>query len=195
MPDLTLDPAFRIRRATLDDCAHLAEIGRETFADSFGADNTPEDMAAYLSGAFGAERQRVELAEPDSAFLLLEAGGTTAGYARIRRVPAPASVPYHRPMEIVRFYARKAWIGKGVGARLMQACLDAARDEGCDGTWLAVWDRNARAIAFYEKCGFRRVGTQSFRLGADLQRDLVMARALQPSAGPAAGATPSPSAR
>lgn len=41
--------------------------------------------------------------------------------------------------------------------------------------WLGVWERNGRAISFYGKCGFRRVGAQEFRVGGELHRDLVMA--------------------
>jgi hypothetical protein len=41
-----------------------------------------------------------------------------------------------------------------------------------------VWERNARAIAFYVKCGFRDVGSQPFLVGSDLQTDRVMARVI-----------------
>ena len=47
-----------------------------------------------------------------------------------------------------------------------------------DLIWLGVWEQNPRAIAFYTKWGFVEVGAQTFRLGSDLQRDLVMAREL-----------------
>jgi len=39
-----------------------------------------------------------------------------------------------------------------------------------------VWERNSRAIAFYEKWKFRVVGEQAFLLGTDVQKDLLMAR-------------------
>ncbi len=183
MPDATPGPGFRLRRATAADSELLAALGRETFADSFGADNTPADMAAYLAGAFGPAIQGAELAVPGSWFLILEADAEPVGYARVRRVTPPEEVPGRRPMEIVRFYARKPWIGKGVGSRLMQCCLQEAADEGCDSVWLAVWEENARAIAFYERWGFRRVGVKDFLLGADLQHDLVMARMIEDAPG------------
>jgi ribosomal protein S18 acetylase RimI-like enzyme len=41
--------------------------------------------------------------------------------------------------------------------------------------WLSVWGRNLRAIAFYEKHGFRRVGRQDFRMAGELHCDMVMA--------------------
>jgi len=47
--------------------------------------------------------------------------------------------------------------------------------------WLDVWERNSRAIAFYRKWGFVKVGTQDFRLGEDVQHDLLMARDVEDS--------------
>jgi diamine N-acetyltransferase len=44
--------------------------------------------------------------------------------------------------------------------------------------WLAVWERNLRAQAFYRKCGFEDCGAQDFMLGRDRQIDRVMVRAL-----------------
>ena len=56
----------------------------------------------------------------------------------------------------------------------MDACLATAREWEADLLWLGVWEHNPRAIAFYEKRGFRAIGAQEFLLGADRQRDLVM---------------------
>jgi ribosomal protein S18 acetylase RimI-like enzyme len=43
-----------------------------------------------------------------------------------------------------------------------------------------VNSENAKAIRFYEKAGFRKVGTKSFRLGSTVEHDFVMERPLQP---------------
>lgn len=171
---MALEPTLRY--ATAADNQLLAEIGRETFADTFGPDNTPEDMAAYLAGAFGPEQQARELADPAARFFIAEAGAEPVGFCHLVFGPAPAGVGGARPMEIARIYARRAWQGQGVGARLMRAALDEAAQAGCDVVWLGVWERNPRAIAFYQRWGFVEVGAQTFRLGSDLQRDLVLAR-------------------
>lgn len=156
----------------------LAEIGAETFYDSFAAENTPENMAAYLTESFSPEKQAHELADPASKFLIAESEGMTVGYARLKFGQAPSAIVGRSPMEITRFYARKPWIGKGVGAQLMQACLREAKQARCEIVWLDVWERNPRAIAFYRQWGFVEVGTQVFQLGDDPQRDLLMAKAV-----------------
>jgi ribosomal protein S18 acetylase RimI-like enzyme len=51
-----------------------------------------------------------------------------------------------------------------------------ARDAGHRTLWLGVWERNARAIAFYEQWGYAAVGEHLFRLGSNDQRDLIMER-------------------
>ena len=168
--------ALRVRDATPGDNVLLAEVGAETFRDSFGPDNTPENIAAYLAQSFSPEKQARELADAASRFLIAELEGEVVGYARLHFGPAPEAVRAARPMEIGRFYARKTWIGQGVGARRMQACLDEAARAGCDVVWLDVWSLNPRAIAFYERWGFVTVGTAVFLLGDDPQHDLIMAR-------------------
>jgi ribosomal protein S18 acetylase RimI-like enzyme len=176
--------AITIRRATADDNWLLAEIGARAFGDTFGPDNTPENMAAYLAGAFSPERQAAELAEAGSLFLIAEADGQTAGYARLREGGPEAVTAGRHPIELVRLYALKDFIGRGVGAALMAACLAQAARRGGDTLWLDVWEHNPRARAFYARWGFAEIGTQTFRLGDDVQTDILMAR---PVAGGAAG--------
>ncbi len=165
-----------IRLATSHDAERLTQIGKETFSDTFEADNTPENMAAYLASAFGREIQAKELDDPNSVYLIAEMEGETVGYARLVDGHVPPEVTGNHPVELARIYARKAWLGHGVGAALMQASLEQARTMGADTLWLGVWERNPRAIAFYQKWGFVKTGTQTFRLGDDPQTDWVMQR-------------------
>jgi ribosomal protein S18 acetylase RimI-like enzyme len=58
----------------------------------------------------------------------------------------------------------------------MQRCLVEAAARARRTIWLGVWERNARAIGFYQRWHFTIVGSQSFQLGTDRQNDRVMAR-------------------
>jgi diamine N-acetyltransferase len=174
----TTTPRFAIRQATAADGSLLAELGARTFRDAFAADNTPENMEAYLQGAFSPNLQQAELAEEGSVVLIAEAGRDKIGYARLRQGGIPGRITGRLPIEVVRFYSTNEWIGKGVGSALMVACLEEAARLGCDVIWLDVWEHNPRAISFYGKWGFRTVGSQPFRLGEDIQTDLLMQRAV-----------------
>ncbi|MGH2606817.1 MAG: GNAT family N-acetyltransferase, partial [Anaerolineales bacterium] len=125
-----------IRRAAVQDNVLLSELGAETFAEAFGAQNTPEDMQLYLASSFSPDIQAAELSDPSTTFLIAEVGSEAVGYARLRQGESPAAIRASHPIEIVRFYARSRWIGRRVGAALMQECLSEAHARGCDVIWL-----------------------------------------------------------
>lgn len=170
-----------IRHATPTDAILLAEIGVETFSDTFAAQNTPENMAAYLAASFSPEIQAAELAEAGSVFLIAEREGEAVGYARLKGGSTEIGVTGSYPVELVRIYTRTQWLGQGFGAGLMQACITEAARIGGDVLWLGVWERNPRAIRFYQKWGFVRVGTHVFQMGDDPQTDWIMVRDLPPA--------------
>lgn len=167
-----------IRRADASDAELLAELGAQTFTETFAADNRPEDMAAYLASAFTSARLAEELADPRAIFLIAEIEGRAGAYAKLQAGDAPACVTQDAPVELVRLYAARAWLGRGVGQELMRACIEEARRGAHRTVWLGVWERNWRAQAFYRKWGFREVGSHVFMLGKDVQTDLLMERAL-----------------
>jgi len=167
-----------IRRGTLADAALLSELGARTFSETFAADNTPEDLAAYIATWFNVAQQTSELEDPASIFLVAEVDGRAAGYAKLHDGEPEKGVEGANPIELVRLYVSRDWLGRGVGEQLMRACIDAARQAGHETIWLGVWERNARAQAFYRKWDFRTVGEHMFQLGSDLQRDLLMERTL-----------------
>ena len=166
------------RRASIIDAPLIAEFGRQTFATSFGADNTAEDMEKYLSANFSIDHIQNQLSDQASTFILAFEQGKPVGYAMLYAGQAPPPVTGPRPVELVRIYVDTAIISKGYGSMVMRTCLEEARQGGFETIWLGVWEKNQRAIRFYEKWGFQQVGTIAFLLGDDLQTDFVMARRL-----------------
>ena len=171
-----------IRQASAGDAELLAELGARTFCETFAADNSPENMASYLASAFGPAMQAAELAEPESLFLIAEVDGIAAGYAKLKPGTPPPDVTGEKPIELVRLYVSREWLGRRVGAALMRACIDEAKRQGHHTLWLGVWEHNDRARSFYSKWSFRDVGTHIFQLGADPQTDILMERSIEESA-------------
>ncbi|HEY0547169.1 MAG TPA: GNAT family N-acetyltransferase [Pyrinomonadaceae bacterium] len=172
------NPTLNIRRARIEDAKLLAELGAQTFAETFTEGNAPEDMAAYLAASFNVEKLAEELTDPLSIFFIAEAEGQAAGYAKIHAGEALEGVEGQKAIELVRLYVSRKWLGRGVGQALMQRCIDEARERGFQIIWLGVWERNRRAQAFYRKWNFCEVGEHIFQLGSDPQRDILMQRAI-----------------
>ncbi len=149
-------------------------MGARTFYDAFAKDNTPEDIALYLEKSFSPEIQLAQLSDPGVLFLIVESDDAPLGYAKLNLNRDRNSEKNAKTLELERIYAERGHIGTGVGGTLMQACIDEARQRGCDSIWLGVWEKNQRAIEFYRKWGFKEIGKQIFTLGNDPQGDFIM---------------------
>ena len=171
---------IQFRRAGKADAAALSEFAARIFSETFAADNTPENMEILLADRFGVRQQTAELIHPEIVTIVVEEAGRMIAYTQIRRIEPPDCVTGEAPVELGRFYVDGPWQGRGLAQRLMAAARDAARGLGGRTFWLAVWEHNRRAIAFYEKCGFRDVGVKDFWLGSDQQNDRVMVTELAP---------------
>ena len=170
-----------IRPATIGDAPALSRLGALTFRETFEEGNAPEDLERYLAEAFTPDRQAAEIADPAGVVLLAEQGSGSeeralVGYAHLASGEVPDAVRGPAPLELKRIYVTRAWQGQGVAQALMNASLDAARARGAQTLWLGVWERNPRAVAFYAKYGFTRVGEHTFMLGSDAQTDWLLAR-------------------
>ena len=172
MPDIT------IRQATADDAKVLTDLAYTTFWDAFAhhPKNAPDDLNHYMRQAFSLEQTTAELTDVKSIFLIAEIEGEAAGYSKIIIDSIEDGITAERPVELNRLYSHQQFLGRGIGQALMDACFERAREDGCDVMWLGVWEFNPRAQRFYEKNGFRVVGSHVFQLGEDAQTDVLMQR-------------------
>lgn len=167
---------IHIRPATIDNAKALTDLAYTTFWDAFAhhPKNAPDDLNHYMRQAFSLEQTLKELGDENSVFLIAELDGEPAGYAKLITDTIEEGITAERPIELNRLYAHQQFLGKGIGQALMDACFERARANDHDVMWLGVWEFNPRAQRFYEKNGFRVVGSHVFQLGEDPQTDLLM---------------------
>jgi GNAT superfamily N-acetyltransferase len=72
---------------------------------------------------------------------------------------APLGFHFVRDRELNQLYVTREARGAGVAAALIVDAEARLRDAGVEVAWLACAIANDRAARFYEKCGWRRVGT------------------------------------
>lgn len=179
---ITVDPTRHqaLYDAVPADAAALAEFAARTFFESFAADNTSEDMRRHLESAFSADKQLREIEDPNiDTLILTDDNARWIGFAQLRARSVSEGVPQQDSIELWRFYVDKSWHGQGVAAALMAGVKLRAKRRGASTLWLGVWERNARAQAFYRKHGFGKVGNKVFVVGSDPQTDDVMLCNLQ----------------
>jgi diamine N-acetyltransferase len=173
-----------IRPATVDDAAALATLGERTYRDTFAAYNDPDDMEAFVAATFSESLQRAELFDVNRTFFVAESGGALVAFAHLVRGAVPECIADTSAVELLRFYVDSRWHGTGLAQRLMERCLEHVRASKTKTLFLGVWERNPRAIRFYEAQGYQIVGRHIFMVGSDPQQDYYMSRSLIDRARP-----------
>ena len=156
----------------------IADLSRDTFYETFASENSEDDMEKFMKEQFTKGKLMMEVGRKEFLFYLAKFGGEPAGYLKLRIDSKPKGLPSSRPLEIARIYVKKIFIGKKIGAALMDKAIEVAKEKGNDVLWLGVWERNETALAFFNKYGFEKFGDTDFLLGNDLQRDWLMMKRL-----------------
>jgi GNAT superfamily N-acetyltransferase len=164
-----------LRFATVEDAAALAAFAAQAFTDTYRDLDDAQEIADYVAEHFQPEVVAGVIRDPACTTLLAWVGGQLAGYAILRDAPAPSCVTGPAPLELWRIYLGAGFIGQGLGALLMAEVHAQARRRGAHTLWLGVYDRNVRAVAFYERFGFVQVGGKEFLFGGRLYVDPIYA--------------------
>ena len=169
---------LKIKIATSSDLDTVQQIGRQTFTETFAASNTAEDLREYLQQAFSSTRLRQELEDTHVTYYLAMLDEQTIGYLKVNTGPAQTDLQEADALEIQRIYVLADYHGTPVGRQLLAKAIQVAREKKVSFVWLGVWEKNPRAIRFYEKNGFVPFDQHTFLLGADKQTDILMKRIL-----------------
>ena len=172
--------AIHIRRCSAADADALALIGQATFLETFAGVLAGPAIIAHCKAAHATELYREWLQNPLCAIWIAEvaAGGAPVGFM----VVAPAQLPLadlsHEDVELKRIYLLSKFHGSGTGSAFISEALRHAGKVKAARLLLGVYSKNQAAIGFYERNGFRQLGTRKFNVGGQDYDDFIMGRAL-----------------
>ncbi|WP_409291023.1 GNAT family N-acetyltransferase [Peribacillus sp. SCS-37] len=169
---------IQVKKCTIEDLHTLQEISCETFQDTFGPQNSPQNMKAYLEKSFNLNQIEKELSERSSAFYFAYAGGELAGYLKVNAGEAQTEGMGDDSLEIERIYIKQSFQRQGIGRCLISKAEETAAEQNKKKIWLGVWEKNENAIAAYSRLGFIKTGAHSFYMGDEEQTDFILTKAL-----------------
>jgi ribosomal protein S18 acetylase RimI-like enzyme len=163
------------RTAKAGDAEALAYLGAATFMATFAFDHPGQPMMEHLRQEHSAAYYAAALRDPATDILIGETPlGAPVGYAMITPPSHPA-LQQEDDIELKRIYLLGPWQGGGHGKDLLNLVFAVAEKRGAKRLLLSVYEKNARAIGFYQRAGFAAIGETIFMVGPVPFRDLVYA--------------------
>ena len=165
-----------IRPASLADVDDLRSLGAATFRETYRTISDPREVDEYAREHFTEAKVAAWFSRPCARTLLAFVGESPVGYAHVRSAKVPACVSDRKAVELSRLYLLASAQGSGVGGALIAAAIAEIAALGGETVWLGAYERNVKALAFYARRGFVRVGTHEFEFGGQIYADPVLTR-------------------
>jgi putative acetyltransferase len=142
-----MDTNYTLRNIEIQDNADIAKIIRSCLKE-FGADKPGtvyyEESTDNLFGLYSEEK---------SVYFIAEIEGRILGGGGI----SPTKGLSEDTCELVKMYLLPEARGKGIGAALLNKCLEIAKQKGFNKVYLESLPELSRAITVYEKFGFKKL--------------------------------------
>jgi ribosomal protein S18 acetylase RimI-like enzyme len=172
-------PLFEIsvRHARLEDSEMISETGMSSFYDTFhNVFERLHELETYMDKTYNPDKLRKSLQNENNFFLLALVNGANAGFIKLKKQARQKNILAERQSELQKFYVKKEYHGLGIAQTLMDQLNREEVFINPQCTWLDVLILNVRAIRFYEKNGFRKVGNHEFTIGTQVFYYDVMSR-------------------
>jgi ribosomal protein S18 acetylase RimI-like enzyme len=156
--------SLQIRAGEPSDADRLAVLAAQVWLHTYCTNGINGEVAHYVLSEFTAEKFSARLKDPEVHILVAECEQWLVGFAAVRfGASCPSSGK--SAVELQTLYVQEHFIGQGIGRSLLEAAEAKARKQCGAPLWLSVNAQNARAIAFYARQGYSKVGTTYFVLG------------------------------
>jgi ribosomal protein S18 acetylase RimI-like enzyme len=167
-----------LRRARPSDALCLRVLGLQVFLDTYATEGIRPTLAREVLEMFSERAIQAALADAASCITVAEREGHLIGFVHLRQPAAHTAAPAGVQAELFRLYVQAPFASQGLGRALLADAERRACEAGATVLWLKVWVHNARARAFYARCGFSDCGSTWYEFEDERHENRVLAKRL-----------------
>ena len=157
-----------IRLAQEEDAQFIALLGRVTFTETFGhLFRDQNDLIDYYNETFSVQKIEDGIRKQNNVFWIAFVNRLPVGYAKLKLHSRSEFIESKDVCQLQKIYVVRDFLSMRIGFELQESLLKKAKELGFSQIWLSVLNSNERAINFYEKTGFEKIGNHDFQIGKE----------------------------
>lgn len=157
-----------IRLAQEEDAQFIALLGRVTFTETFGhLFRDQNDLIDYYNKTFSVQKIEDGIRKKNNVFWIAFVNRLPVGYAKLKLHSRSEFIESKDVCQLQKIYVVRDFLSMRIGFELQESLLKKAKELGFSQIWLSVLNSNERAINFYEKTGFEKIGNHDFQIGKE----------------------------
>jgi len=154
--------------ANNSDAGYIALLGRITFTETFGHFfDDKQDLLNYYESTFSIDKIENSMSKPNNAYWIAFVDRLAVGYAKLKMNSNSEFITEQNVCQLQKIYVLKDFLSMKIGFELQRLLLKKATEKGFSQIWLSVLNKNERAVNFYIKNGFMKIGNHDFQIGKE----------------------------
>lgn len=168
-----------INVANKGDAAFISLLGRVTFTETFGHFfKDKQDLADYYNATFSVDKIENSISKPNNIYWIAYVNRLPVGYAKLKLNSQSTFISEENVCQLQKIYVLNDFLSMKIGYELQNLLLTKAKEKGSGKIWLSVLKSNDRAINFYIKNGYGKIGSHDFLIGKEHFEFIVMSKQL-----------------
>lgn len=168
---------FSFKKPKLEDAIRISVLLKTVYIEVYGTEGITFEFANFIEKRFSKTYIEKTIKENPDQLLIAYFKNNPIGAAEIfhkskcpiRKVSTP---------ELSKLYVLKRFHGKGIGFGLMTEVEKNLQAKGYQELNLEVYIGNKRAISFYERQGYQKIGNVDFPMEENTYKNWVMNKQL-----------------
>lgn len=165
------------RAAGVSDVLKLSILYQQVYIQTYGVEGVSDEFANFISRQFSVARIESAIKENPDSIIVAEYNGNLVGVAEIAFGKISPVGNITAP-ELSKLYILEWFCGNGIGQKLLQETEKTMALRGIPEVWLWVLSSNDRAINFYLRSGYQKIGNAPFKMEVNTYDNWVMMKAL-----------------
>jgi ribosomal protein S18 acetylase RimI-like enzyme len=166
---------MQIRPATVEDSENLSALAIQVWLHTYATQGVSSLVSNFVLSEFSTKKFESALTDDATNIFVAERDQFIVAYAKLvigTQCPAPTCAK----VELATLYVQAPFQGKEVARALLSRSEQWAKQCHNTSLWLTTNSLNSRAIAFYAKHGYTKIGITYFELGDAKHENLVLCR-------------------
>ena len=170
---------IKTRLAEKKDAEYIALLARITFTETFGHFfRDRQDLLNYYDSTFSVEKIERSISKSNNIYWISFIDRLPVGYAKLKLNSKSEFIESENICQLQKIYVLKDFLSMKIGLELQNLLLEKAKELEFEKIWLSVLNSNERALNFYKKNGFEKIGNHDFQIGKENFNFMAMEKEL-----------------